>query len=260
MNASLIFDCDGVLADTERLAHLPAFNQMFAEFELPVRWSEVDYASKLAVGGGKERLATLLSPSFVAAAGLPRSPEAQQRLIAEWHQRKTELYTEAIDSGVLPPRPGIRRVAAEAVDSGWQVAVASTSSEVSVRAVLRQAVGEDLARHFVVLAGDVVPRKKPAADIYLLALKVLGVSPRSTVAIEDSENGLRAARGAELTCVITVNDYTRGQDFSSAALVVTSLGDPGGPPTQVLCHPGHGHLGQWIELSDLAACRPRTEG
>ena len=55
---ALIFDCDGVLADTERYGHLVAFNQTFEEFGLPVRWSVAEYQEKLKIGGGKERMAS----------------------------------------------------------------------------------------------------------------------------------------------------------------------------------------------------------
>ena len=76
--SALILDCDGVLADTERLGHLPAFNRTFAEFGLPVRWSEEDYGIALRIGGGKERMAALLTPELVADAGLPADPEGQR--------------------------------------------------------------------------------------------------------------------------------------------------------------------------------------
>ena len=65
---ALIFDCDGVLADTERYGHLPAFNQTFEEFGLPFRWSEEAYGAKLAIGGGKERMASELTPDAIRAA------------------------------------------------------------------------------------------------------------------------------------------------------------------------------------------------
>ena len=72
----LIFDCDGVLADTERYGHLPAFNATFQEYGLPVHWSEDDYALRLAIGGGKERMAGLFDdPQVVRSAGLPSDPE-----------------------------------------------------------------------------------------------------------------------------------------------------------------------------------------
>src|SRR3954447_24031567 len=120
---ALIFDCDGVLSDTERYGHLPAFNQMFAEFGLAVRWSEDDYAELLKIGGGKERMATILTPDFVAAHGLPDDPEGQAELIARWHRRKTDIYTAMVDDGALPPRAGVRRLSREALDDGWQLAV-----------------------------------------------------------------------------------------------------------------------------------------
>ena len=69
---ALIFDCDGVLADTERFGHLPAFNATFREFGLPVQWSEEEYGGLLAIGGGKERMATLLTPTIARPARTAR--------------------------------------------------------------------------------------------------------------------------------------------------------------------------------------------
>jgi len=253
---ALVLDCDGVLADTERYGHLVAFNQTFEEFGLPVHWSVAEYREKVKIGGGKERLATLLTPEFIAAAGLPSDPGALQAEVAKWHARKTEIYTNLMDYGAVPARPGIARIVAEALTAGWRVAVASTSAEVSVRATLRSAVGTDLAGRASVFAGDVVAHKKPAPDIYLLALDSLALPASSVVVIEDSRNGLLAATGAGLTCVITVNDFTEAEDFSEAALVVSSLGDPGGEPTRVLANSSRAVPGEWITLGDLAAVLP----
>jgi dihydroxyacetone kinase phosphoprotein-dependent L subunit len=254
---ALVLDCDGVLADTERYGHLPAFNQTFAEFGLPVRWSVADYAEKLRIGGGKERMASLLTPEFVAAAGLPADAEGQQAAIAAWHRRKTDIYAGLIASGAVPARPGVARVVAEALAAGWPVAVASTSAEPSVRATLSRAVGAEHARAVSVFAGDIVPRKKPAPDIYLLALASLGLPADRVVVVEDSRNGLLAAAGAGLTCLITVNDYTAGEDFTEAALVVSSLGDPGGEAAVVLANRSRATPGDWITLDDLNALLPQ---
>ena len=74
--------------------------------------------------------------------------------------------------------------------------------------------------------------------------------------IEDSRNGLVAATGAGLACVITVNDFTADEDFSEAALVVSSLGDPGGERAVVLANRSRATPGDWITLADLAtSCR-----
>jgi HAD superfamily hydrolase (TIGR01509 family) len=251
---ALIFDCDGVLADTERYGHLPAFNQTFREFGLPVQWTEQEYGAALRIGGGKERMASLLTPAFVAEAGLPTDPEGQAAEVAKWHERKTELYVEMVTAGKLPPRPGIARIVAEARDSGWQLAVCSTSAEPSVRAILENAVGAEAATGFLILAGDVVPAKKPAPDIYRLALERLGIAPGDVVVVEDSRNGLLAATAASLATVVTVNGYTRDEDFSEAALVVSSLGDPGSEPIEVLADRADVRPATFIMLSDLHAC------
>ena len=250
---ALIFDCDGVLADTERDGHRPAFNQTFEESGLDVRWSEEEYGEKLRIGGGKERMASLLTDEFVRANDLPSDPDGQRELLAGWHRRKTELYKEMVRAGKLPGRPGVARVVGEAVDAGWTLAVASTSAEESVRAVLEHVVGEQTAARFAVFAGDVVPAKKPDPAIYLLALEELGVGRDDALVIEDSRNGLLAAVGAGLRCVVTVSSYTADEDMSEAVLVVTSLGDPG-TPAQVLANRGAAKPGELVTLNDLQDC------
>lgn len=253
---AVVFDVDGTLADTERYGHLPAFNQTFAEFGLPVRWTEDEYGEKLRIGGGKERMASLLTPSFVAEAGLPPDPEGQAQAVAQWHKRKTEIYTAMVAAGALPARPGIARIVEEAYAAGWVLGIASTSAEASVRAVLDHVVGTARARDFTVLAGDVVPRKKPAPDIYLLALERLGMTADRVVAVEDSRPGLTAAVDAGITCVVTVNGYTEHEDFARAAFVVDSLGDPGAEPVAVLANHSPAKPGAYITLADLAATLP----
>jgi len=238
--------------DTERYGHLPAFNETFAEVGLSVRWSEEDYAELMKIGGGKERMASMLTPSFVASAGLPADAAEQKVMLADWHRRKTARYTARVASGEMPPRPGIGRVVEEAAAAGWQLAVASTSTEASVRAVLKHAVGPVRAADFAVFAGDVVARKKPAPDIYLLALRELGADAADAIAVEDSANGLRAALAAGLTTVVTVSSYTAEEDFTGAALVVSSLGAAPDERTQVIADPRHLGVGDEVSLADLA--------
>jgi HAD superfamily hydrolase (TIGR01509 family) len=251
---ALIFDCDGVLADTERDGHRPAFNETFAEVGLPVRWSEEEYGEKLRIGGGKERMASLLTDEFVRANGLPADAEGQRELLADWHRRKTATYKAIVRAGRLPVRPGIARIVSEALNAGWSVAVASTSAEESVRAVLEDAVGAESAGRFAVFAGDAVVAKKPDPAIYELALEQLGISAGDAIVIEDSRNGLLAAVGAGLRCVVTISSYTAEEDMSEAVLVVTSLGDPG-QPARVLANRGAARPGDQVTLADLDACR-----
>jgi beta-phosphoglucomutase-like phosphatase (HAD superfamily) len=121
--------------------------------------------------------------------------------------------------------------------------------------VLEHVVGTGRAARFAqVLAGDVVRAKKPAPDIYLLAVERLGVDPAQALVVEDSRNGMLAALGAGLTCLITVSSYTEHEDFTGAALVVSSLGDPGGARTEILADRGVGLDEPWVGLGDLRAC------
>lgn len=252
---ALIFDCDGVLADTERFGHLPAFNATFEEYGLPAIWDEHEYAERLRIGGGKERMASLFAdPDFVAAAGVPDDDASRAELLAQWHKSKTAHFKRLVADGQLPARPGIARIIPAALDAGWTVAVASTSAEESVRAVLEHGVGKEISERVPLFAGDVVPAKKPDPAVYLLAVSELSLDPDDTLVVEDSRNGLLAATRAGLRCLVTVNGYTCAEDFSEAVLVVSELGDPDRPPIEVLADPSAVDPGSYLTLDDLQAC------
>jgi HAD superfamily hydrolase (TIGR01509 family) len=255
VSKALIFDCDGVLGDTEKFGHLPAFNQMWKEAGVRWEWTVEEYGRKLKIGGGKERMASLfVEPAFLKAwPDAPAEEAARRETIAAWHKRKTAIYKDIILSGRIPARPGIKRISEEALAAGWTLAVASTSAEESVRAVLRHAMGDELyARFALVLAGDCVKAKKPAPDIYVLAAEKLGIAAADCVVIEDSNNGVEAAATAGMKCVVTVSSYTRDEDFSRAAIVLTSLGDPG-EPCQVLENRSAARPGGLFGAADLEA-------
>jgi HAD superfamily hydrolase (TIGR01509 family) len=250
---TLIFDCDGVLADTERDGHLVAFNRMWREYGVNWQWDLAQYASKVKIGGGKERMASLgRDADFRAVYDVPASEDEWWATVAGWHKRKSEIYKEMIAAGALPGRPGVKRISEEALAAGWQLAVCSTSSLSSVRAVVDHVMGKALAAKFAgIFAGDMAKAKKPDPAIYLLALEKLQLSPAECVVVEDSRNGLLAATAAGLRCIITVNDLTRDEDFREAALVVTSLGDPGGERTIVLANRTPAAPGDYMTVGDL---------
>jgi HAD superfamily hydrolase (TIGR01509 family) len=233
---ALLFDCDGVLADTERDGHLVAFNRMWREHGVNWQWTLPQYAEKLKIGGGKERLASLAQDrEFRSVYKVPDSEEEWSETVAGWHRRKTDLYKELIGSGAIPGRPGVKRLAEQALERGWALAVCSTSALTSVEAVLTHVMGESTARRFSgVFAGDLVAAKKPSPDIYHLAARELGVSASNCVVVEDSRNGLLAAQAAGMTCVITQNELTKSEDFTEAAIVLSSLGESGGEPLMII--------------------------
>jgi HAD superfamily hydrolase (TIGR01509 family) len=222
---ALIFDVDGTLADTEEI-HRQAFNAAFQEARLWWNWSPHRYAELLGISGGKERIA-----AHVASLD---EPEATKRGLAaripEVHSAKTRIFTSLIASGRAPLRPGVARLVREARDAGLKLAIASTTSPQNVEALLETNLGSDSPRWFAVIAaGDKVPMKKPAPDIYDLALAVLGLAPDACVAFEDSGKGLAAAKAAGLFTVVTPTFWTRTDDLSAADLLLPTLGDPDAP-------------------------------
>ena len=217
---ALIFDCDGVLVDTERDGHRVAFNRAFAEAGIGAEWSVALYGELLKVAGGKERM-----KHYFDEHGWPPGKTAGT-LIPELHKRKTAIFTELVASGSLPLRPGITRIVDEAHAAGIRLGVCTTSDPKSVGGVLDLMGAERKSYFEIVLAGDVVAKKKPNPEIYLLAKERLDLPARACVVIEDSRNGLLAATGAGMPCLITQSAYTQDEDFREAASVVPDLGDP----------------------------------
>ena len=214
---AIIFDVDGTLAETERDGHRPAFNQAFAEACLDWHWDEHLYGELLAVTGGKERIRHFAERHAPAIAARADFPALVQRL----HAAKTRHYVAIVESGALPLRPGIGQLIAAARLAGIRLAIATTTSPENVDALLRASLAPESAGWFEVIgAGDIVPAKKPAPDIYLWVLERLGLPAAACVAIEDSANGLRAACAAGLRTVVSVGEYTRNDDFSGAARVL----------------------------------------
>jgi HAD superfamily hydrolase (TIGR01509 family) len=218
---ALIFDIDGTVADTEE-AHRQAFNLAFLEFELGWEWNAALYRELLRVSGGAERIM-----HYIETLRLPAPERSRLRQIVPLlHGAKTRLYKELVDGFRLPLRTGVARLIREAREAGLKLAIASTTTPANVDALLAAALEPESARWFsVIAAGDMVPRKKPAPDIYLAALRSLRLAPERCVAFEDSENGLRAARAAGLYTVVTPTRWTTGQDFGAAQLVLEHLGD-----------------------------------
>jgi HAD superfamily hydrolase (TIGR01509 family) len=220
---ALIFDQDGVIIDTERDGHRVAFNQTFKDFGYDFEWSVQEYHELLQVAGGKERMRHYL---HTKGFGVEVPPETEDELIKDMHKKKTATFVELIESGMLPLRPGVKRLMQEAMDQGLILGICTTSNERAARAVAFNIL-KDIKFDFV-LAGDVVSKKKPDPEIYNLALEKTGLRPEQCIVVEDSRNGVLAAKAAGMHVLATTNVYTEKEDLSDADLIVTCLGDPDG--------------------------------
>lgn len=219
---ALIFDVDGTLAETEEV-HRRAFNEAFDAALLPWRWDPPLYGQLLEIAGGKERMQHYIS-AFGAEPGI--GPAA----IARLHADKTDRYAALIAAGQVTLRPGVARLLDEAEAAGLRLAIATTTSPSNVVTLLRATLGPDaMARFAVVAAGDVVAAKKPAPDIYRLALDGLCLPPERCLAVEDTPNGLRSASAAGIPTLITTSLYGGTAGFAGALAVVDSLGELDAP-------------------------------
>ncbi|CAN6718110.1 unnamed protein product [Malus baccata var. baccata] len=223
--SALLFDCDGVLVDTEKDGHRISFNDTFKEKELGVTWDVDLYGELLKIGGGKERMTAYFNKTGWPEKA-PKSEEERKAFIASLHKRKTELFMALIEKKLLPLRPGVAKLIDQALANGVKVAVCSTSNEKAVSAIVSFLLGPERAEKIKIFAGDVVPRKKPDPAIYVLAANTLGVDPSSCVVVEDSGIGLAAAKAAGMKCIVTKSGYTAEEDFQNADAVFDFIGDP----------------------------------
>ncbi len=224
---AFIFDVDGTLADTEKDGHRVAFNRAFKEAELDWHWSVDEYGDLLSVTGGKERIHHFLSLQHPEFLKQQQQAGILDNLIKTLHARKTHFYTELLSDGAIPLRTGVKRLLLEMREQGFRLAIATTTTPANVTRLLESTLGKESIGWFeVIAAGDIVPNKKPAADIYDYALEQMNLTADDCMAFEDSSNGIQSSMGANLKTVITQNHYTEEHDFTGAAVVLDHLGEP----------------------------------
>jgi len=222
---ALIFDVDGTLADTEE-GHRLAFNRAFQDFDFDWTWQPPLYSDLLAITGGRARIRRFVETSHPHML----DHDDLDDLIIKLHERKTEHYVAALNSGGISLRPGVERLLLDGREQGLVLAIATTTTPVNVQALIENTLGSAALDWFDAIgAGDCVEHLKPAPDVYLWVLDKLRLPAASCLALEDSNNGLRAARAAGVGTVVTYCPYTRDHDFDGAIAVADCLGEVDSP-------------------------------
>lgn len=221
---AILFDCDGVLADTERDGHRIAFNQAFKENGIDDSWDVERYGVLLEVGGGKERMTAHWNE-----VGWPDEilKEERQDKVKSLHLQKTDIFMNMINEGSIPLRPGILRIVDDAIANDVELACCSTSNDKAVSNLIKTLMGEERWSKFRIYAGDMVKAKKPAPDVYNMAVDEMGLDKSRCVIIEDTSIGLGAAKAAGIKCIVTKSAYADKEDFTGADVVVNNLDDGG---------------------------------
>ncbi len=220
---ALIWDVDGTIAETERDGHLVAFNLAFEAMDLPWRWSVDDYGPLLRVTGGRERLLHDMAQRADAPAGLPE----RVALARELHLRKNAIYAALVAQHAIHPRPGVLRLMDEADAAGLRMAIATTTSASNVVALFTSFFGPAWRDRFAsVVCADAAPQLKPDPQVYLRALQGLAVDADEAFALEDTPNGLQAARAAGIACGITRSAFFVHDRYPDAAWVRPDLDTP----------------------------------
>ena len=219
---AVIFDVDGTLAETERDGHRVAFNQAFSDAGLDWNWDESLYGELLAVTGGKERIRYFLSDFNTDFKYDGKIDDLIKRL----HAEKTKYYVALLASKTIALRPGVERLINEIRSAGLRLAIATTTTPENVTALVKSTLGEEALSWFdCIAAGDIVPAKKPASDIFDYCLQQLDLPADECLVFEDSANGVIASLGANIPTIVTLNNYTRDDDFSGAITVLDQLGE-----------------------------------
>ena len=220
--AAILFDCDGVLADTERDGHRPAFNRAFKENGIDEEWEVDRYGVLLEVGGGKERMTAHWNEVGWPGA-IPE--EGRQDKVKSLHLQKTDIFMDMINEGAIPLRPGVLRLVDEAIENDVALACCSTSNDKAVSNLIKTLMGEERWSKFEIFAGDMVKAKKPAPDVYNMAVEKMGLDKSKCVIVEDTQIGKEAAMAAGIKCIVTKSAYADREDFTGADIVVDNLDD-----------------------------------
>ncbi len=207
--SAIIFDMDGVVADTEAL-FLQAIDKVFnREFNITPTKDSPNWFDHVRGHRDDEIYAYLLQHY-----NLQSNLQTLTRKISETYHRQLENH--------INPMPGCLELI-EKLKGDYRLALATSSYRADAEIILRKFRIKEVFE--VIITGDDIKKGKPDPEIFLLAAERLRLPPHDCLVIEDSENGVTAAKSAGMRCIAVTNGLNSNTDFSKADLVLNSLED-----------------------------------
>ena len=208
MIRTVIFDMDGVIIDTEPIHHHAFFTQ-FAELGITV--SDALYASFL--GSSTRNVFQRIKQEF----GLPQQ-------VDELLRRKRELFNQAFDTDAdLDLLPGVRALIEDIQRHGIQLVLASSASKATITRVFDRFELGPYFTHRV--SGEDFAQSKPNPEIFVHAARLAQTPVAECIVIEDSANGVAAAKAAGIYCIGYASPHSAGQDLRLADRVIRNFSE-----------------------------------
>ena len=215
---AVFWDVDGTLADTELCGHRVAFNLAFKDFDLDWFWNEKKYIDLLKISGGLNRIIHYREEIH---------SKLKNETCSKIQSRKRFYYKELIRSGKIKVRLGVPRLIKELADLNIKQFIVTTSGKESLEPFLNTSLNSYLKFFSRIITYEDVSKHKPFPDAYNLAVKLSKISQLNSIAIEDSNIGVEAAKAANLNCLLTLPPWVSSfQNITNKAnACVDSLGN-----------------------------------
>ena len=200
---AVIFDMDGVLVDSEAY-HVRIERQLFDRFELAI--SPEEHGKYMGTA------TDVMWATIIRNKGLKLSLDE----IVEATYAESRDYFSQLNE--IPPFPGLLSVLTKLQEKQVPLAVASSSSAAVVEIIMEKSGLKSYFKHLV--SSELVGKSKPAPDVFLHAALLLQTEPKACLVIEDSTNGIKAAKAANMSCIAYQSESSNGQDQSRADLQI----------------------------------------
>lgn len=207
MTKLVIFDLDGVLLDSESMYKKINFDFFL---DLGVEITDKEYNSFIGISGEK-------------MWGYIKEKGNLSQSISELRSEEKERKYQGLANNNLSSNPGLNNLLRFITSKQIPMAIASSGLMKNIKLILKKLSVE---RYFDYLVSGEMPKNgKPAPDIFLLAAEYFSKNPKNCIVIEDSRNGVLAAKAAGMKCIGYINEGSGNQDLSKADLITDSLFD-----------------------------------